>query len=491
MKKIKKLLTISLTLILLFGLCLCLTGCSVEPYHLDAWYLESYADENGETHSVGYDTIKQDILYSDDITIQYFEDGTFIFKEFDKEHTGTYTYKNGRKETSISLTFSDGTKGNGTCAKYMFDGVWYEGTLQVFGKKYTFSEEWREENIIERFDFPYQRVGETIAEMLKNGKTEMYDFYHSQTFMLYKGRIELRGEEYWFVPDNTKATLGEKNLSQAYNLYTYEVAVDSSVQRGTNVLREGKCFINYTEYSVQLDSENTGTRCGYAVWYQEGFLKIFPWAVELKQEDIISVRAESKEDINDSLYEVQIWEQGSKELEEFYKLFLNSQSIVSEVRFDYMHYQMTYHIKTSKQIYTLVLQEGRREDDTYKCFIVNGQYYRICGEKKLDSFFINDTFYALDKGVEDVRFFIGNEYVKSYDNLLENILFVSDLDYEESSSKYILKVGERTSLTLLDEKHFIFQGHVGIGYWDSLYCEIVGGVDFSKIFEEYPLVNGS
>ncbi len=487
MKKIKKILPISLTLILLLGLCLCLTGCSVNPYYLGVWYLTSYTDENGERYNVGYDTIKQEILYSDDITIQYFEDGTFIFKEFDKEYTGTYTYKNGIKETSVSLTFSDGTKGNGTCAKYRFDGVWYVGTLQAFGKEYSFAEDWREENIIERFDFPYAHVGESITEMLKNGKTEMYDFYHHRSYTLYKGRIELRGEEYWFVPDNLKGD--EKNLSQAYELYTYEVAEDGSVKRGDNVLRESKCFINYNEYRVQLDSENTGTRCEYAVWYQEGFSKIFPWAVELKQEDVLSVRAESKEDVSDSLYEVQIWEQGSKELEEFYNLFLNSQSIVSEVQFDYMHYQMTYHIKTSEQLYTLVLQEGRREDDTYKCFIVNGQYYRICSEKNLPSFFINSTFYALDKGEEDVKFFIGNEYVKSYDNLLENILFVDDVDYEEASSKYILKIGERTSLTLLDEKHFIFQGYEGIGYYDSLYCEIVGDVDFSKIFEEYPLAN--
>ena len=56
-----------------------------------------------------------------------------------KEYTGTYTYKSGRKESSVALTFSDGTKGNGTCAQYMFDGVWYEGTLQVFGKEYYFA----------------------------------------------------------------------------------------------------------------------------------------------------------------------------------------------------------------------------------------------------------------------------------------------------------------------------------------------------------------
>ena len=77
MKKIKNLLTILLTLILIFSACLLLTGCNIEPYRFDTWYLESYSDENGEKYYVDYDTIKQEILYSDDITIRYFEDGTF------------------------------------------------------------------------------------------------------------------------------------------------------------------------------------------------------------------------------------------------------------------------------------------------------------------------------------------------------------------------------------------------------------------------------
>lgn len=492
MKKIKKTLAVLLTLILLLGLCLCLTGCSVDPYALDIWYLTGYTDENEEIHNVGYNTIKQEILYSDDITIQYFEDGTFIFKEFDKEYTGTYTYKSGRKESSVALTFSDGTKGNGTCAKYMFDGVWYVGTLQVFGKEYSFAEDCREENMSERYDSPYTHVGESITEMLKSGKTEIYGFYHSSSYTLYQGEIELRGEEYWFVPNNLEKA--EKNLSQAYELYTYEVAEDGSVQRGDNILREGKCFINYNVYRVRLDSENTETRYEYAVWYQEGFSKIFPWTVGLKQEDILSVRAESKDVRNllhGVLYEVQIWEQGSNKLEEFYNLLLNSQSIVSEVKFDYIHYQMTYHIKTSEQTYTLVLQDGYSVDNGgYKCFVVNGQYYRICSEKRLATYFIENAFYALDKGVEDVKFFIGNQHIKSYDNLLENILFVDDVDYEKSSSKYVLKIGEST-LTLLDEKHFIFQGYMGLAYYDNRYFEIVGDVDFSVIFEEYPLINES
>ena len=51
MKKIKKTLAVLLTLILLLGLCLCLTGCSVDPYALDIWYLTGYTDENEEFHN--------------------------------------------------------------------------------------------------------------------------------------------------------------------------------------------------------------------------------------------------------------------------------------------------------------------------------------------------------------------------------------------------------------------------------------------------------
>ncbi len=262
MNKAKKLLTITLTVLMLLGTCLCFTGCSVEPYYLDTWYLWNYTDENGESHTLGYDTIKQECLYPDDITIRYLENKTFIFKEFDKEYTGTYTYKNGMKETSVSLTFSDSLKGKGTCARYMFDGTWCVGTLEVFGKKYEFRDDWMQGDKCERYVLPYTEVGKNII----NGTETVEVSYYDQRYTLYKGEIELRDEEYWFVPVNLERC-DEKNLSQAYELYTYEVAADGSVQRGTNVLREGKCFINFKEYSVTSDSGNVESKCEYAVWY--------------------------------------------------------------------------------------------------------------------------------------------------------------------------------------------------------------------------------
>ncbi len=481
MKKIRKSVSILLTVIMLLSICLFLTACSVEPYYLETWYLTEYRDENGEIHNFGYDTIRQECLYSDDITIQYFEDKTFVFKEFDKEYTGTYTYKNGSKETSVSLTFSDGTKGKGTCAEYMFDGTWYVGTLQAFGKEYSFSGEWAEESMSERYDFPYTYVGESIAEMLKNGKTEMRDFYHSRSYTLYKGEIELRGEEYWFVPYNKKWT-GE-NLSQAVRLYTYEVAEDGSVQRGDNVLRESKCFINYNSYRVKLDSgEYSDTNNEYAIWYYEDFFgKIYPYA-DLELEDILSVRADRSDDSSNSYYATYVWEQGSKELKDFYEL-CSEQYILPKTELNGTEkdwgIQVIYHVKTAEQTYKMVCNFVFSED--YEICVVDGKYYQNLSDNRLLLIPSGENCYSLKTDTDGAKFFIGEDYVKTYDDLLDNVLFVYDFDYKgEKTSEYILKMGENT-LILLDEKHFIWQNLSGV----NVCCKVVGEVDFSKIFEEY------
>ncbi len=450
-----------------------------QPYYLDTWYLESYIEEDGETHNIGCDAIKQEMLYSDDITIQYFEDNTFIFKEFDKEYSGTYTaYKDDDvRGTAIALTFSDGTKGNGTCARYILDRVPYDATLQVFGKKYIFSDNFEEENMGERDLSPYTHVGGNIATMLKKTNTEMSAYYRGQSYTLHKGKIERRGEEYWFVPDNEQTI--EKNLSQAVEVYSYEVAEDFSVQRGDNVLRESLCFINYNEYSVQLDSENTETRSKYAVWYyQDAFSKVFP---DLDKEEILSVRSEEWCAYL-SLYSVEIFEQGSFGWEEFCNWFL-SQSIILENPASEIDFETTYYIKTCEQTYTFVLQTRYSGGRPYQGLVVNGKFYRICGD---ELFFHTPSgyFYAFSEDAE-VKLFIDNEYVKSYDNLIENLLFKVKASATETSSEYMLKVGEKT-LILLDEKHFIYQ------YLNNdEYFEIIGDVDFSEIFEENPLTDES
>ena len=479
MKKIKKLLTIGLAVLLILGICLCFAGCRVvDPYYLDTWYLVSYADENGNSYGVGYDDITATHLYSDDITIQYFEDKTFLFKEFDKEYTGTYTYDSRRNETSVSLTFSDGTKGNGTCARYAFYGVSYVGTLQVFGKEYHFSGEWEER--YSRNTHSYTQVGNNIFKMLQKGQTK--NSYFSGYATLYKGIIECRGEEFWFVPCNLD-DIDELNLSQAYELYTYEVAGDYSVQRGDNVLREGECFINYRFYTVALASDNFETRDRYAVWYyQDVFKKIYPWTLDLEQEDILSIRAEYREKgFTSSWYITQIWEQGSAELQEFYELFLNNNIVASDPPLVSVGYTMTYYIKVADQTYTVVLQKGWTEDEVCQGFAVDGNFYRIYAEKELNPYLNGDSYYALEKNEEGAKFFIGDEYNKSYNDLLDKILFTFDYHYEETSSDYVLTFGENI-LILLDEKHFIWQ----IPIYGQQYCEIVGDVDFSQIFEEYP-----
>ena len=360
----------------------------------------------------------------------------------------------------------------------MFDGTWYVGTLQAFGKEYNFSGEWEER--YGKATQSYMQVGNNILYMLKNGETKN-SFRGYST--LYKGIVELRGDGYWFVPCNLE-DINEQNLSQAYELYTYEVAGDYSVQRGDNTLREGECFINRSFYEVALDSENFETRDRYAVWYyQDVFKKIYPWAFNLEQEDILSVRAEYRENGFRSYYNTHIWEQGSEQLQEFYELFLNNNIVGNVPPLVSVASTMTYYIKVADQTYTVVWQDGWTENDGFcQGFVVDGRFYRIYAEKQLDTTYRldGDPYWAVEKHEEGAKFFIGDEYVKTYNDLLDKILFDFDYHYEETSSDYVLTSGENT-LVVLDEKHFIWQNPKYYGY-----CEIVGDVDFSEIFEEYP-----
>lgn len=474
MRKAKKLLILSLAILFILSISLFLTGCNLAPFEIDTWYLSSYIDEEGNIHYVGYDHITTTHLYSDDITIRYFENNTFVFKKFDKEYTGTYKYKKGDGKTSISLAFSDGTKGKGTCARYGFDGTWYEGTLQVFGKEYFFGEHWREQS--GRSHKSYNDVGENISEMLKKGKSTA-DF--SSSGYLYKGEVERRGEEFWFVPSN-QYKIEELNLSQAYEIYTYEFA--GSVERGDNALRECECFISRDSYTDERSSKNFATRHRYAIWYyEEVFKEIYPWTVDLEMEDILSVRIDAQQTSSFlPYYQVQIFDRYSREILLFSSSFL-SQEVILGAPLETIANQYTFYIETADQSYTVVLQKGYTEEE--KVFVVNGQFYRIYTNTERLGLYNALMYYAFKDVSESGKLFIGDEYVKSYDNVLENILFVTNWDYKDGSSEHVLIVGENT-LILSDEKQFIWVSP-DLG---SLPCRIVGDVDFTQILKEYPRV---
>jgi len=262
MKRCNRIFTVILAAAMLIG-CFCLTGCGTEPWQTETWYLTSYRDEAGKLHSIGLSLLAQTRLYSDDITLRYNEDGTFVFKEFDKTYTGTYTYRKGMKNTTVSLTFSDGTKASGTCAKCTFDGTWYEGTLSAFGKTYEFCDTWEEDGMTEeRNHEPYTEFGQTYADFITSDRNTLIRGGHTP---LLKGTVVLRDGRYLFVPADTEHD--EMDLSAASPLYTYEIAEDLSVTRGDNTPREGQCLVLYdTSYFPQESGEMLAVSA-YAVWY--------------------------------------------------------------------------------------------------------------------------------------------------------------------------------------------------------------------------------
>ena len=270
MKSMTKRMFVALLAAVLLFSCLCFTGCESTPYEIETYYLTSYRDENGVTHKTGSDPIAMTVLYDDDIILRYLEDKTFIFREFGKTCTGTYTWKGGSKETTVELTFSDGSKGSGTCARYFFDGTWFEATLEAFGKSYKFDGDTRDPRPedLPQGQEPCTAYGAGIGEMLQSDVTKKY-FRDPFTLTLIRGKVVLRDGVYLFVPTNS-ADVKEADLSQAGRLYTYEVAKDLSVARGNNELREGDCLLGYSKSSWRVKGEDEVHHSYfYAVWYYD------------------------------------------------------------------------------------------------------------------------------------------------------------------------------------------------------------------------------
>ncbi len=445
------------------------TGCRVDPYYLETWYLDWYTDADGIARSVGYDPISQTNLSPETITIQYREDKTFLFKEFDQEYTGTYSYvrNTDRAKTWLNLTFSDGSKGEATCARYMFDSVWFEGTLQAFGREYKFTEDadvWGAEDSIEQ-------VGKCIYEALKYNRTVTDRGYGR----FYRGRVTLCDGEYWFVPDNSES-VSETNLSQAYELYTYEVDESFAAERGDNLLREGRCFVGYGMISGKYNGLGR-----YAVWYYEDvFENVYPWAAELEQ--ISSVRVERREENLDSYRQVQIWDADDARFQEFYELFVGQLIVKGDPLYSIAS-EMTYYIKTATQTYTIVYQVGW-DADGYPCrvFVSDGQYYYCHSDQRIKSYFDGDYYRALGKNSDGASLFVDGECVKTYEDLAEELLFKFEyVDVGDVDSKYVLTSGNNT-LILLDATHFIWENPV----YGKHRCEVVGETNFSVIFEEFP-----
>ncbi len=474
MRKTRNAVSILFSVLILSVVCLLFVGCRVDPYYLETWYLDSYTDSDGITRSAGYDAVSQTNLSPEAITIQYFEDGTFLFKEFDREYTGTYSYVRNTDcaKTWLSLVFSDGSKGEATCARYMFDGVWFVGTLQAFGKEYTFTEDadvWEPDDSVEQ-------VGKNIYEALKYNRT-MTDRGYGR---FYKGCVMLRDGAYWFVPDNSER-VSEENLSQANaSLYTYELDESYTASRGDNTLREGRCFFAFDKHSIAVEGEPVRIN-RYGVWYYEDvFENVYPWAAELEQ--ILSVRVERRENNRDSFYQVQIWDADDTCFQEFYELFVE-QFIVKGDPLYRVTSEMAYYVKTATQTYTAVYQDGWDVDGApCRAFVSDGQYYYCHSDQRIKSYFDGDYYWALEKNSDGASLFLDGEYVKTYEDLAEELLFKFEyVDIEEADSRYVLRSGNYR-LILLDSTHFIMET---LSY-GTPHCKVVGETDFYAIFEEYP-----
>lgn len=134
MKKV----ALTLSLLIMVTAVFVLSGCSVEPYEVE-WYFEYYKLD-GETYHVGFNDYDHfGSIVSDAVTLSFAEDKTFTFKSYDGTvYEGTYKYKNRRGDTEVTLFFFDGRRASGTCARYMFDGVWYKAIFEIFGVTYYF-----------------------------------------------------------------------------------------------------------------------------------------------------------------------------------------------------------------------------------------------------------------------------------------------------------------------------------------------------------------
>ena len=510
MKKIKLLLAILLLAVILLGLCACHGSFGIDPYNCGTLYLTQYIDENGEKCELSFDMINKTAFFSDDITLQYFDDGTFVFNEFDKEYRGAYTYKKLWKKTTVELDFENGEKGMGVCIKY--SGWRNTGTLQVFGREYSFSSwnSYGREELSATF-------GNCFSGMIKN-KTKQASFYWLDNYLSFtNGRVELRGEEYWFTTCDFENDI-EMNLSQANALVTYEVSVDFALECGDNVLREGDCILYYEQIKGDTLTDETQYRC--AVWYYDTYFgQLFPWVSALRQDDILFLRKEVSTEYwleKDGIYYVECCSKGElignrDVIGKFYK-FLKSRYLLKD---EQAEETIALAVEDVKMVefctffVTTPTGEYRMEyiDAVGDCFfVVDGEYYRDF----IDVHYVYaDIMIAspADMAFEEksATLYLGSldgEPVKEYENF--DVLFKRDdwyvggevcenLDREwylgEKTSEYIVKIGDET-LYLIDERHFLW---VQEGIWGNQepqprVYELMGEFDFSEIFEQYPNV---
>lgn len=134
---------VSLLLLFVFVLsCFAFASCAYSPSGMEVWYLTAI-EEGGKRYSAyNEDYYKGNFLSSDYLVFQFDEDGTVKITDWEGNvEKGTYTEKDNRKDTAVTVNLENGQVLTGTCAKYAFDGVWYEFSLTDGEVTYELTEE--------------------------------------------------------------------------------------------------------------------------------------------------------------------------------------------------------------------------------------------------------------------------------------------------------------------------------------------------------------
>ena len=245
------------------------------PCAVETWYIESYR-KDGVSFSAGTDAIDPEkSFYPTDITLSFFEGGSFLFKEFEEERPGTSSCEGGK----VKLTFSDGGTGKGNCFMHTVDDVWYTAEFTVSDTKYVFGDYRKGREV--RADYPtveetYARQGKEIGDVIFNN--------YAYSYIL--GETRLKNGDYIFIPASIKYE--PINISRGYEKVFYRMGQDFFPIR-TDEPAEGKCAM-ISGQNIRQKGEESETLDRYAVWYLDDLYaeKLFPWISDLSVENVES-----------------------------------------------------------------------------------------------------------------------------------------------------------------------------------------------------------
>ena len=250
--KIKK-FCLCLALILCTGFCF--SGCAIDPWKVETWYLSGITVD-GETTLIESDDFWFKDLFYDSVYFKFTKDRDFEMKTLNGEiKKGKYQLKKTLGSTKLKLEFADGTKGTGELGHFYFDASWECGAITIGDVTYNVYNYQENEFHISKAEWE-QKIDDEKA-VLKNFLEEGLDYFkveedsHNQeTIHYYRGEIYKLDGKTMFKDAESDREIEIKRLFED-RLYFYNLETDGSFSKADD-LAEGNAIIRFERSPLNM-----------------------------------------------------------------------------------------------------------------------------------------------------------------------------------------------------------------------------------------------